>query len=77
MKLTGGVITNGLFVTEMVTGQRRVLTCTAVNAPAFRVEMGNTGRHYDAWRYPDASPAAGTPSATPAVVAYFVGRTIA
>ncbi len=41
--------------------ERRVLTYTAVNDPAFRVEMGNTGQHYYAWRYAGAPPAAGTP----------------
>jgi LPXTG-site transpeptidase (sortase) family protein len=31
--------------------ERRVLTYTPSNAPAFQVEMGNVGRHYFAWRY--------------------------
>lgn len=31
--------------------ERRVLTYTPDNDPAFRVEMGNVGRHYFSWRY--------------------------
>ena len=31
--------------------ERRVLTFTPDNAPEFRVEMGNVGRHYWQWRY--------------------------
>lgn len=31
--------------------ERRVLTFTPSNAPNFRVEMGNIGRHYFEWRY--------------------------
>lgn len=31
--------------------ERRVLTYTASNDPAFRVEMGNIGQHYYQWRY--------------------------
>jgi cytochrome c5 len=31
--------------------QRRVLTYTPDNDPAFQVEMGNVGRQYHAWRY--------------------------
>lgn len=31
--------------------ERRVLTYTPVNAPEWRVEMGNIGRHYYQWRY--------------------------
>jgi hypothetical protein len=53
--------------------ERRVLTYTASNDPAFQVEMGNIGQHYYQWRYPNgaqaapaasasASPAATTPS---------------
>jgi hypothetical protein len=33
--------------------ERRVLTYTPANPPAFRVEMGNVGRHYYQWRYVD------------------------
>lgn len=32
--------------------QRRVLTYTPANAPEWRVEMGNVGQHYLAWRNP-------------------------
>ena len=35
--------------------ERRALTYTPANPPEFRVEMGNTGQHYYAWRY-DARP---------------------
>ena len=31
--------------------ERRVLTFTPRNAPNWRVEMGNVGRHYYRWRY--------------------------
>jgi hypothetical protein len=31
--------------------QRRVLTYTPANDPEWRVEMGNVGQHYVAWRY--------------------------
>ncbi|MGI8854357.1 MAG: choice-of-anchor Q domain-containing protein [Thermomicrobiales bacterium] len=31
--------------------ERRVLTYTADNQPAFQVEMGNIGQHYYKWRY--------------------------
>lgn len=31
--------------------QRRVLTYTPANDPAWRVEMGNVGQHYLRWRY--------------------------
>ena len=31
--------------------ERRVLTYTADNDPAFQVEMGNIGQHYYRWRY--------------------------
>ncbi|NTU80679.1 MAG: hypothetical protein HGA45_15105 [Chloroflexales bacterium] len=31
--------------------ERRALTYTPANAPAWQVEMGNVGQHYYAWRY--------------------------
>jgi hypothetical protein len=31
--------------------ERRVLTYTAANSDAFKVEMGNIGQHYERWRY--------------------------
>jgi hypothetical protein len=34
--------------------ERRVLTYSPTNAPAFRVEMGNVGQHYYKWRYTPA-----------------------
>ncbi len=43
--------------------ERRVLTYTANNDPAFQVEMGNIGQHYYQWRYPNgASTAASSPA---------------
>jgi hypothetical protein len=35
--------------------ERRVMTYTPENAEAFRVEMGNIGQHYKAWRHPDGT----------------------
>lgn len=34
--------------------ERRVLTYTPSNSPAFQVEMGNVGQHYYRWRYEEA-----------------------
>jgi hypothetical protein len=31
--------------------ERRILTYTAANSEAFKVEMGNIGQHYERWRY--------------------------
>jgi hypothetical protein len=31
--------------------ERRTLTYTPANAPAWQVEMGNVGQHYYTWRY--------------------------
>lgn len=31
--------------------ERRILTYTPSNSPAYQVEMGNVGRHYYTWRY--------------------------
>jgi hypothetical protein len=31
--------------------ERCCLTCTPANVPEWRVEMGNVGLHYHAWRY--------------------------
>jgi hypothetical protein len=44
--------------------ERRVLTYTATNDPAFRVEMGNIGQHYYQWRYPNGAAAAPSASAS-------------
>ncbi|RIK40337.1 MAG: S-layer protein [Chloroflexi bacterium] len=44
--------------------ERRVLTFTPDNDPAWRVEMGNIGRHYYTWRYnaePPSDPSAWIP----------------
>jgi hypothetical protein len=56
--------------------ERRVLTYTATNPAAFRVEMGNGGSHYYQWRYgmsgvpapaanPPPSPSSAVVTATP------------
>jgi hypothetical protein len=37
--------------------ERRVLTYTPANAPDWRIEMGNIGRHYYTWRYGTEPPA--------------------
>lgn len=44
--------------------ERRILTFTPSNPPAFQVEMGNVGRHYYQWRYNAALPPAPTPDPT-------------
>jgi hypothetical protein len=58
---TGLPITEAYWTTVQVGGQprdvlvqvfeRRVLTYTPANAPEWRVEAGNVGRHYYGWRY--------------------------
>ena len=58
---TGFPITEAYWVTAKVTGiprdvlvqcfERRCLTYTPGNAPEWRVEAGNVGRHYFAWRF--------------------------
>ena len=46
--------------------ERRVLTYTPSNPEAFKVEMGNIGQHYYAWRYRNAaSTAPGTSTVVP------------
>jgi hypothetical protein len=58
--------------------QRRVLTYTASNQAAFRVEFGNIGQHYYAWRYGQATTTAITPTpATATVTATTVPATTA
>ena len=52
--------------------ERRVLTYTSSNAPAFRVEMGNIGQHYYQWRYPDG--ASSTSSSSTTVPQYLPGK---
>lgn len=48
--------------------ERRILTYTPINEPAFRTESGNVGRHYLQWRYPapkvEVSPAQGPAGTT-------------
>ena len=49
--------------------ERRVLSYTPTNPPAFQVEMGNIGQHYFQWRYSSnpgglAGPATATPIPT-------------
>ncbi len=47
--------------------ERRVLTYTPSNPDAFKVEMGNIGQHYFAWRYPNGAatvPLAGSSGAS-------------
>ncbi len=48
--------------------ERRVLTYTATNPPAFQVEMGNVGSHYYQWRYGPSGAAPPAVSPSPAVV---------
>lgn len=63
--------------------ERRVLTYTPTNPDPYKVEMGNVGRHYYAWRYDpkydlsipqqsntEVRPAAGFPGVTIAIKAY-------
>ncbi|MEO8289224.1 MAG: hypothetical protein ABI670_22685 [Chloroflexota bacterium] len=47
--------------------QRRILTYSPFNDPAWRVEMGNVGRAYYDWRYNGTAPVPVTPVATPGV----------
>ncbi len=47
--------------------ERRVLTYTPSNSPAYRVEMGNVGQHYYRWRYLINACAANKVSVAPTV----------
>ncbi len=78
LQAIGLAITEPVWATVKVGGQqkdvlmqgfeRRVLTYTPSNPDGFKVEYGNIGRAYYAWRYPNgATPAAG--NATPAASA--------
>lgn len=59
--VAGHPITDAYWVRAIVAGaeqdvlvqlfERRTLTYTPANPPAFRVEMGNVGQHYFLWRY--------------------------
>jgi hypothetical protein len=42
--------------------ERRVLTYTPINPASFRVEFGNIGQHYLAWRYGGSLPASPLPA---------------
>ncbi|MBN9391572.1 MAG: hypothetical protein J0I20_26300 [Chloroflexi bacterium] len=63
---TGLPITEAYWARVKVAGQvkdvlvqafeRRVLTYTPANDPAFQVEMGNVGLHYYTWRYSNTTP---------------------
>ncbi|HYI15383.1 MAG TPA: hypothetical protein VEX37_08330, partial [Thermomicrobiales bacterium] len=63
---TGLPITEAYWATVKVGGtprdvllqcfERRCLTYTPGNDPAWQVEAGNVGQHYYRWRYPDANP---------------------
>ena len=44
--------------------ERRCLTYTPSNGAAYRVEMGNVGRHYYDWRYNSPTPPVATPPVT-------------
>jgi hypothetical protein len=66
----GYAVTQPMWVTAKVAGrqtailvqgfERRVLTYTPSNPAAFRVEFGNIGQHYLAWRYNGKPPTAAT-----------------
>ena len=66
---TGFPVTEAYWAKVKVAGQvkdvlvqgfeRRVLTYTPANDPAFRVEMGNVGQHYYKWRYSGGTPTPG------------------
>ncbi|HEX2910076.1 MAG TPA: glycoside hydrolase family 172 protein [Chloroflexia bacterium] len=46
--------------------ERRTLTYTPANPPAFKVEMGNVGQHYFNWRYLENGGSVNPPALTPA-----------
>ncbi len=75
LQTIGYAIAEPFFTTVKVAGvqtrvmvqlfERRVLTYTATNPPAFQVEMGNVGRHYYQWRYAASSTPTPGPTASP------------
>ncbi len=83
-RLGAGVATIGLAISEpfwsslKVAGQqaavlvqvfeRRVLTYTPDNPPAFQVEMGNIGQHYNQWRYGTVATVAPGPAGEARIV---------
>jgi hypothetical protein len=73
---TGLPITEAYWAQVKVAGQvkdvliqafeRRVLTFTPTNDPAYQVEMGNVGQHYYNWRYANSQPITNpSPSSSP------------
>ena len=70
--LVGG--TNRLVLIQCF--ERRCLTYTPDNAPEWRVEMGNIGQHYFAWRYQDQG-AAENPAVQPLLGQVDVGFPVA
>jgi hypothetical protein len=74
---TGFPITDAYWATVIVAGkplnvltqafERRVLTFTPDNPPAFKVEMGNVGRHYFTWRYDPKYDLSAPPPPAPSV----------
>ncbi len=56
--------------------ERRVLTYTPTNAPAWQVEWGNVGSQYAQWRYGDAGDGAPITPSQPAAVALQELRTL-
>lgn len=48
--------------------ERRCLTYTPDNPAGWKVEAGNIGRHYYAWRYGDSEPTPAAPDDTPVIV---------
>jgi hypothetical protein len=71
---TGLPITEAYWAQVKVAGQvkdvliqafeRRVLTFTPTNDPAYQVEMGNVGQHYYNWRYANSQPVTAPPPGT-------------
>lgn len=56
--------------------ERRVLTYTASNADAFKVEMGNIGQHYYRWRYVNGVPAVTTQPVTSGTSTGYPGKIV-
>jgi LPXTG-site transpeptidase (sortase) family protein len=54
--------------------ERRILSFTPANSPAWQVEMGNVGRHYYDWRYGTARPGALTPPPVATRIVSTAGR---
>jgi N-acetylmuramoyl-L-alanine amidase len=56
--------------------ERRCLTYTPSNAPEWRVEMGNVGRHYYTWRYGDSTPIPAPPEESAPVIVLDPGHDV-